>query len=535
MKINSDNLSQEFWGFLRLTVPRVLSQLDRDEDSPTFGSFDRNYWHYKIRDFSSIILQQGMLIINTLASWNHDNNPLYQHALTGRWIEGCINFWASQQLRSGAFNEYYPYENGYPPTAFSLYAVGIIYTTNPKLKPSLKTTKAIQKTCNWLLDHPEIEALNQNAAGLAGIALTSKIQGIKIDENKFQKQLSYFFSQQSEEGWFPEYGGPDIGYLSVTTDCLYDYFSVTNDTRAKDAINKAIGFIAKLIGVNNETPIMINSRNTDYLVPYGLVKASTFNPQAGAIVRALYHNLGKEGHFLCRTDDRYLCHYVYQSCFRSLPFLKDIDSKKIHLPFHESKEFFLKESGIWVKHIFKEKSIFVAVKKGGIFYQCRPEQILYVDFGWRKIIGKGKIAVTHWQNEANEVSIKKASDQTIIVIKGKMKNHSWMKSSPLKHSILRILSFLLGNRLIPLLKKVMIFGKHSSDISFYRKLIISVNQVEIHDNFNGLNIKKQKLYRAPHHSLRHVASAGLFAPEELLKQNSNILKEHNTSSYLVFK
>ena len=42
-----------------ILLPRILTQVCRDKFSPLYGSFDRNWWHYKIRDFSSLILQQG--------------------------------------------------------------------------------------------------------------------------------------------------------------------------------------------------------------------------------------------------------------------------------------------------------------------------------------------------------------------------------------------------------------------------------------------------------------------------------------------
>ena len=73
-------------------VPRILSQLDRDPDSPTFGCFDRNYWHYKMRDFSSIVLQQGMLVLETLHDLNHQDNPLYRQPLVIDWVDASLRF-----------------------------------------------------------------------------------------------------------------------------------------------------------------------------------------------------------------------------------------------------------------------------------------------------------------------------------------------------------------------------------------------------------------------------------------------------------
>ena len=34
-------------------IPKLLTLLDRNPHSPTYGCFDRNFWHYKIIDFPS--------------------------------------------------------------------------------------------------------------------------------------------------------------------------------------------------------------------------------------------------------------------------------------------------------------------------------------------------------------------------------------------------------------------------------------------------------------------------------------------------
>ena len=46
-----------------LEVPKILSLLDRDEDSPTYGCFDRNFWHYKLNDYSNARMQEVCLIL----------------------------------------------------------------------------------------------------------------------------------------------------------------------------------------------------------------------------------------------------------------------------------------------------------------------------------------------------------------------------------------------------------------------------------------------------------------------------------------
>lgn len=48
----------------RRELPRILTQFCRDPNNKAFGCVDRNWWHYKIRDFPSIILQQAALTIH---------------------------------------------------------------------------------------------------------------------------------------------------------------------------------------------------------------------------------------------------------------------------------------------------------------------------------------------------------------------------------------------------------------------------------------------------------------------------------------
>ena len=94
-----------------------------------------------------------------------------------------------------------------------------------------------------------------------------------------------------------EYGGPDTGYLSVTIDCLWDYFELTKDDRALETMKSAADFIAHMVSVSGRIPTMINSRNTDYLVPYGLVRLGSIDSTTASVIRAVYSNIDSPEHF----------------------------------------------------------------------------------------------------------------------------------------------------------------------------------------------------------------------------------------------
>ena len=101
-------------------MPRILTQVCRDPTSPLFGCADRNWWHYKIRDFPSIILQQAGYALHEAArlpQWHDQREQLAAIAAAS------ARFWNARAQKHYAFEEYYPWEQGYPPLAFASLAV----------------------------------------------------------------------------------------------------------------------------------------------------------------------------------------------------------------------------------------------------------------------------------------------------------------------------------------------------------------------------------------------------------------------------
>lgn len=496
-------------------LPRFLSQLDRDAHSPTFGCFDRDFWHYKMRDFSSVVLQQGMLVLEVLHDYSHDSNTLYRYPLARTWADACLHFWLSRQRRCGAFEEYFPFEAGYPPTAFSLYAIGVCLRRRVQpLDPPL--ARGIQKAVDWLLAHQEHQALNQEAAGLAALALLADIPGIQVDPQVLGARLDAFFAAQDAEGWFPEYGGADIGYLSVTLDCLWDYYEATGDNRAMTAMDRAVGFIAVMLPVAGQPPVMTNSRNTNYVVPYGLIRLAAQNPMAKRIVERLFGQVGRADHFLHSMDDRYLCHYIYQSCIRGLVHLEGMTREHCLLPCEGGAKVFLPSAGMHIRHVSMVSSLIIAGKKGGVVYAYSVRGLTHVDFGWRERRPDGSVMVTHWQNPETTVNCDSSASSTILCIEGPVTTHTWLVPTVVKHLLLRVMSFLGGRRLIPVLKRGLIFKAPKTGLQFQRQINIDEERMTIRDTFRGKNIASFSPAPAPSYSLRHVASAATFSTEDLL-------------------
>src|SRR4030067_2008350 len=91
-------------GLIVQTIPRLLSQLDRDPTSLSFGSFDRNFWQYKIRDFSSALLQQSSYTLALLFRYQFPGNAYYDNPTIKHWAEAGLAFLGKVQLADGSFN-----------------------------------------------------------------------------------------------------------------------------------------------------------------------------------------------------------------------------------------------------------------------------------------------------------------------------------------------------------------------------------------------------------------------------------------------
>lgn len=495
-----------FIKLINQVYPRVLTQVNRDQHSSSFGSFDRNWWHYKIRDFSSIILQQGGYLFHELSKLKEfENQTEFFHKIS----LASVDFWTKRGLKKGAFEEYYPWENGYPPLAFStLAAAKLIYENK---YTSNETSSALKIAASKLKTRFENRAANQQIAGLAALSVIKKINPALISNEEFEQIVLKTLLLQDAEGWFMEYDGPDLGYLSVSLDCLWDLYDYTKDIRFLDSAEKAFLFISDLIIEFDGNIGMHNSRNTDYIVPYGIarflsVENEVLQSKALKTIDILYRDLSSADHFFNAIDDRYWSHYIGHSVARAQNVLSKSVSLKQTIELQKKNKLYFKNAGY--RLISNDQtSIFISCKKGGII-TLKNESGFYSDFGFI-LFNKNQQFVNHWWND--QLTTENKNDE--ILIQGQLVGHQDNNSNPYKHSILRLLSFIFGHHIINLLKKQLIFKDKKSNYTFERKISFEQNKMVIFDKIFKLS-GTEKIIAAPRFSKRHVASADSYHIED---------------------
>lgn len=485
-------------------IPKVLTQVDRDKHSLNYGDCDRNHWHLKTRDFSSAILQQTGLAMALLYTVDFEGNVFYQKAEVKEWAVATVYYWKSIQLKDGSFNEYYPHEHGFPPTAFSLYAMCEVYKRLEMCDANV--LKAFKKTAKYLTKHIEPNAYNQELASITALYSAYSILNEKWILDGLNAKLDRILKLQSEEGWFSEYGGADIGYLSVSLDMLAEYYWMSKDERVMEPLNRVVNFLQYFVHPDGTAGGEYASRNTIYFLPGGLQTMELLgNQSAAAMINLLYGDTEKPFYFLDAVDDRYFSHYLLHSFLRAIEKRKNRKSliKECLLPFQYEQEKFFPQAGLLTR-TEKDKYIIIGGAKGGVCRVFRFGQACFEDYGYRVKLADGKVAATNWQRDDYSIEYKEG----MIIISGRMNVVKQKVSTPIMHLGLRMVSAVIGNKIIGFLKNQIILVNKQSDICFERKITLEEDQIVIEDHITSPLMVN--LECADSFSLRHVASGKFF-------------------------
>ncbi|MDO8661069.1 MAG: hypothetical protein Q7K43_04215, partial [Candidatus Woesearchaeota archaeon] len=272
------------------------------------------------------------------------------------------------------------------------------------------------------------------------------------------------------EGWFDEYGGPDVGYLSVAIDYLGKYYKKTNNKTAFDMLKKAAGFLVHAVHPDGSVGGVYTSRSTEYLIP------SAFEHDAGADVALLAQvcKQGIEAGVLpsCSTlDDRYLLYngYTYvQATLSGQQMPKNIGL----LP--QGSTFF-SECGWFVRRTSRYFLV-INTKKGGAFYFASLDNKVH-DSGL--FISGSPVLSSCFIGSSNEVELfpKTASKCHRIVIRGTLQASPEETLSPFKNMLLRGTQLTVGrntsvrNLLKETFRDRLIAGKKDAPKSFARDFL----------------------------------------------------------------
>ena len=466
-------------------TPRLLGLLNRNISSSNYGCFDREYWHYNTVDFANARKQEAVLTLTLLYLIEHDKNRYYQSKEILGYIMAALIYWTKIQNKNGSFSEWYPSENSFVATSFSSYAISeslLLIKDVIREEDYKRIIKSLKKAGDWLISRDEVRVMNQQtgaAAALLNIYLLTNDTRF-LDASK--EKISLLIRRQSPEGWFLEYGGPDIGYLSLAIDYLCKYYSKTNDGQVKEIIDRALSFIKYFIQPDLVAGGEYTSRNTEYLIPHGFEISSKISENACLIASVVRKSLLKTDSFPSLFDDRYLTYVGYTWLQAYLDANSELDETvEKNISDHFSKPFRKYYNGSELLIINdNHKHLIVNMKKGASFRLFdKGIQRVYSDSGIL-IRADGKWYTSGWLAETQ-----KKIEKDSVTVKGNLWKVPDKNLTPLSNILLRLFQMTLGrSSFISLwikerLRDILITKTKPSNIRYNRNILFKDDSGEL--------------------------------------------------------
>jgi len=224
-------------------------------------------------------MQEAILLLALLYQNKFESNLFFQNDAVYRWCLAGIDFCKSIQHKDGSFDELYPNEQCFCATSFLSCAIAeTLFTLNDKelLKVHLSF---LGKSAQWLIRNNNLEATNQVAEAAACLSFAYKLTGKEEYRKAVQDKLISLLNLQDSSGYLLEYGGWDIGYLSISIASLAKIVKLKIDFDMNDEIDKmlngAVKFVESKIHDDGTYDNIESSRNTQYLYPSGFIPAES--------------------------------------------------------------------------------------------------------------------------------------------------------------------------------------------------------------------------------------------------------------------
>jgi hypothetical protein len=471
-----------YWDSIGPSIPRLIGLIDRNPASKTYGCCDRTYWHYKTVDFPSARYQEAALTLALLYSKNFEGNDYCRNHQVLEWCLAIINYWAGMQEANGSFNEWYPHESSFVATTYSVYAVSEALLV---LKASVPENicAALEKAARWLMKTTETRVANQeagSAVALYNIYLLTLKEEYKIAA---ERKVMMLLGSQDSEGWWKEYTGPDVGYLSLMTSFLAKYYEKSGDEAVPKALEKSFDFLSYMIHPDMSVGGVYGCRNTAYFIPYGVELLAKKIPAAAIIAAHLRQAISKRLTISPLTlDDRYLAYTGYE--WLQAEFVAEkISAKKPPFQNVFSKDF--THARIFVKSTL-EYYIIINYGKGGAFLISFNDGKSYSDGGCL-LSCDGKHYGAGYVDRAHEVTFMDASLKVhgpLYVISSVLPSSGLIFMFRVAQSILgRIGS--MGFYIKKVLRDKLISGAKPSGFHYYREFSMSERKVTVKDRVDA--------------------------------------------------
>jgi hypothetical protein len=270
-------------------IPRLLSALDRNPHSATFGCFDRVYWHTDRLLAPDAGLQVGAWTLALAQTTRAPFNPFFNQPNLADWAMAALRYTAS--LSSCRLSGRGPSGTAQGWTeAITLFSACETCRLLKELPADIASW--IERQARSLAarkpntGHSHVEAWTLLALHLAGTLLKISDWNLTCDH-----RLDRLLERQDSEGWFPEHGGADPGLLTLTLSALTRHGEECPSPRTQVALEKALLFLSQTAHPDGSFGGELYESGTHTWFPDGLQSLGKTAPQAFDLQDHLFQGL----------------------------------------------------------------------------------------------------------------------------------------------------------------------------------------------------------------------------------------------------
>jgi hypothetical protein len=449
-------------------LPKVLELVDKNRLSPSYGCFDRSYWHYRTSDFPSGMYQECVLPLALAYTLKHSKNRFFQEERVKELAWAGIDFARRSSHSDGSADDYFPFERAAGATAFSLYActeAALVLKFN-----DLTFSEFFKKRGAYLVRRGFLESgtLSNHKAlivlALYNVYLLTKDPFFK---ESAERGLAELLLLQTEEGWFPEYEGADPGYLTFTIDFLAKYYAKSKDEKVVRPLQRAIEFSSYFMHPDGSYGGEYGSRNTFHFLPHGFELMSEKSNLATLLANRFLEGLerGKRSHL---DDDRIFCHYTYNFLQAYLDFSPRRENEENRVVFRK----FFPQAGLFVKRAGESYAV-ISTSKGGVAKIFKEGELRYSDSGFVGRTSDGRTFISQVRGEF-QTNVEEGK----VTVEGSCSEHRDFVFSPSLFLVFRAFLLLLGRFLSEntvrrlLQRKAILKSKKTFPLRFKKEFLL---------------------------------------------------------------
>lgn len=386
-------------------IPRILASVDRNSFGPTYGCCDRQFWHYRTAAFPSEMYQEAALPLALAYARRLPGNQWYGEVRLAEAAVAAMRYSARTAHADGSCDDYYPFERALGAAVFSLQAQTEAYRLLGLDDPDL--LRFFQRRAQWIAKHGESGKLTNHHA-LAALALrrTWWLTGDESLRTAARNRLEQVIAWQSPEGWFDEYGGADLGYQTVTIDCLAKLRGETGLAFLDAVLERAVSFARCFACADGTWGGEFGSRGSRHFYPHGFELLAGSNADAADLADDYLRSLetGAAARF---EDDRMFIHPV-ASLIEAYCDWSPMRSRRTEDVASTSTNYSFPLAGLHVCRDAGTQAI-VSTARGGTFHwhrQIEKLSVTHVDAGLIVETEGGRIAVSqvHEANQSAELA-----------------------------------------------------------------------------------------------------------------------------------